>query len=352
MCAKRILVAPLGWGLGHATRCIPLVEELLRAGAEPWLASDGRALHLLRREFPDLPLLELPSYPIRYFSDHMVLNVATRSHGLLAAIWRENRLVQRWVREHRFDALLSDNRFGCFAPGLPSIFLTHQLFIRTPWQALDWAVRQLNHRFIRQFSECWVPDYPDLPNLSGRLSHGDTRLPHSFIGPLSRMQTLERPQRYDVAVVLSGPEPQRTRLEQTLLRQASTLPLRWLFVQGLTEERQQWRRQDQIDLCNFMSSGELNEALAASRIVVCRSGYSSIMDLAVLGKKAVLIPTPGQTEQEYLAQRLYRHKLFYTQSQAQLDLSRALVEVERYPGFSQLELGRGLLKEKVRQLAD
>jgi predicted glycosyltransferase len=352
---KRILVAPLNWGLGHAARCIPLIAALEEMGTQVILASDGSALRLLKAEFPHLPAFQLPSYGIRYRTSNMVLNIARQLPRILWAIRAEQWATRRLVREHGIHGILSDNRYGCFSRRAHSVMLTHQLRLRLSNGLTEWASNRLLQLALAKFDAVWTPDAPGEANLSGELSHGvnvhpDTR----YTGILSRMRSSARDAEYDVAVVLSGPEPQRTILEQRLLEQAMALPQKFIFVQGKTRSRQHYYAADHIEVVSYLTSADLNDVLVSSEVVVCRSGYSSIMDLAALGKKALLIPTPGQTEQEYLAANFDRQNIFLAQSQEQLDLEKGLRALTGTTGISPADFPadafRPVLEEWVEAL--
>jgi uncharacterized protein (TIGR00661 family) len=330
---KRILVAPLNWGLGHATRCIPVIRELQRQGAEVMLASDGRALDLLKSEFPDLFSVEMPAYAINYRTGNMVRNMAGQLPKILRAVYREHLFTQKLIARHRLDGIVSDNRYGCFTKKIPCVFLTHQLNIRTPYPALSRLVNFFNCRFIEKFNVCWVPDVAGEPNLSGKLSHGGFQKKIRYVGALSRMKFFEATKKYDVIAVLSGPEPKRSHLERAILEQAARLPQCFLIVQGRTERQERFFIEKNVEAVSFLASEELNEAILASKIFIGRSGYSTIMDLAKLGIPALLVPTPGQTEQEYLAEKFRRQGVFLMQKQGALDLEQAMAEL---PGFSGL----------------
>ncbi|MEL6923758.1 MAG: glycosyltransferase [Bacteroidota bacterium] len=330
---KRILVAVLNWGLGHATRCIPIIRELQRQGADVLIASDGRALALLQKEFPTLSCHTLPTYGIRYATSNMFWNMATQLPGILSAIYREQRFIETFVKSHNIDIIISDNRYGCRSTDCRNIFLTHQLNIKIPNRFLEYLVARINQKLIGRFQECWIPDYETTPNLSGDLSHGKTKVNRRFIGVLSRMQHLTKVRKeQDVIVVLSGPEPQRSRLEAKIIAQAKALPTHnFLIISGQTDQpATTMRLSPNVTQIAYLTSRQLNEAIAASSTVICRAGYSSIMDLVQLQKPAILIPTPGQTEQEYLAERFHRQGIFYRQSQADLDLAKAIKEINKY----------------------
>ena len=333
---KRILVAPLNWGLGHASRSIPLIQALEKAGAEVFLASDGAALHLLKAEFPHLPVLRLPSYKIRYAGSNMVRNIGAQLPRIIYAIRSEQRATESIVKKYGIHGVLSDNRYGCFSRAARSnVLLTHQLEVRTPIALLQWGANRVLQLALRKFDRIWAPDAAGDPNLSGALSHGWNKHPFvQFIGVLSRMRDYPREMEYDVAVVLSGPEPQRSALESLLLEQAMVLPQKFIFIQGKTESKQHYYAADHVEVVSYLTSKELNDVLCAAGAVVCRSGYSSIMDLAAIGKKALLIPTPGQTEQEYLADLLAAQSICCVQKQTQINLENALETIPATRGFT------------------
>lgn len=352
---KRILVTPLNWGLGHATRCIPIIERLEQLGAEVLLASDGEALQLLRAEFPHLPTFKLPSYRIRYRTANMTLNIAEQLPRLLWAIRSEQWALERIVRREGIDVVLSDNRYGCFSARAHSIMLSHQLHLRIPNAALQWTVNRILRLALAKFDAVWAPDTAGEPNLSGELSHGPRVHPNvAYTGILSRMRRYERASEYDVAVVLSGPEPQRSILEQRLLDQAISLPQKFIFVQGRTQAKKHYYAADNVEVVSYLTSRDLNDVLLASKTLVCRSGYSSIMDLVALGKKAILIPTPGQTEQEYLADYLAERNAYLIQKQESIDLLAAIMNVGRTSGIPageyRTDVFKGLLREWVESL--
>jgi UDP:flavonoid glycosyltransferase YjiC (YdhE family) len=346
----KILVAPLHWGLGHVTRCIPLIRVWLRQGHEVMLASDGAALDLLRAEFPQLQHVELPSYRIRYQGVSMVWNIARQLPRILYTVAAERRATEYICRQHGITHILSDNRYGCRSRRARSILLTHQLHLRVPSAGLQGVANWLLHRVLRRFDEVWVPDVAQSTNLAGVLAHPPlSEPPTRYVGLLSRMPTdvawpapsgdIER-----VAVVLSGPEPQRTLLEQLLLEQALALPQKFVFVQGKPQKKQHFFAADHVEVVSYLTSEGLAELLRQSDLVVCRSGYSSLMDLAVTGHRALLIPTPGQTEQEYLADNLAAQGTFLCQKQHEIDLEAAidaLSQPGRKWGLAPLDLGEG-----------
>lgn len=330
---KRILVAPLNWGLGHATRCIPLIEALEKRGFEPVIASDGIALALLKKEFPHLQTLELPAYNIEYAQNgaNFKWKILKQIPHLFQAVSRERKMVGKWLKEHKIDGIISDNRLGVHSKKVPSVFITHQLNVLSG--NTSWFTTKIHHFFIRKFNECWVPDSAGKPNLSGKLGHVKGNfLNVKYIGPLSRFQKNETEEIYDLMVILSGPEPQRTLLENKLQEELKNYESTVLFIRGVVEEEQKTTRRFNTTCYNFMNTKELETAFNQSKLVLSRSGYTTIMDLAKLGKKAFFIPTPGQYEQEYLARKLKKKGLAPYCKQDDFTIEH-LLQVDMYKGL-------------------
>lgn len=330
---KRILVAPLHWGLGHATRCIPIINGLISQGFEPVLASDGGALELLKKEFPKLKAFELPSYNISYSKkgNGFKLRFLRASPHILRTIKREKRFIAELVKSEHVAGIISDNRFGVRHKDIPSVYITHQINVlsgKTSWFSSKW-----HQKVIKKFDECWVPDFEFEPNLSGQLGHLKQKMTHTkYIGPLSRLKKQNYDHTIDVLVILSGPEPQRTQLEKKLLILLKNRRRKVIFVRGIIEDKQKITKIENIELYNYMTSKELEDAINTSKLIVSRSGYTTIMDLAKLEKKAIFIPTPGQFEQLYLAEILAKN--FIIPSVPQEHLTKNSLQFDTlYSGF-------------------
>lgn len=350
---KLILVAVLDWGLGHAGRIIPVVRALQGQGFSVMLASSGRAGLLLQHECPGLKYLECPAYKVRYPSRNMYRNMLLQLPHIFLTMIREHLWLRRIAREYRINGIVSDSRFGCFHPSLASVLITHQLrlVLQPNWvsRVVNWGYRHILHRF----DEIWVPDTPN--GLSGFLSYPSPFSSTRYIGCLSRLhpQLNAKEPEYELLVLLSGPEPQRSKLEELVVKQLKSLPhLRSLVVQGITDQTEDSViKGTESKMVSFLAGEDLLKAIHSARIVLCRSGYSSLMDLARLGKKAILVPTPGQPEQEYLGQRCREMDWAKVVEQENLNLSTALSAAEKVNGFpSQLEFFQKLPKNMVEIL--
>lgn len=333
---RNILVAPLNWGLGHATRCIPLIKELMFHGFNPIIASDGIALSLLKKEFPHLEAITLPSYNIEYArkASNFKLKLLLDSPIILKSIIKEKRIIKNLVRAGKIQGIISDNRFGVHNYKVPSVFITHQLNVLSG--TTTWLSSKIHRYIIKRFDECWVPDLEGKTNLSGVLGHvDDSSLNLKYIGPLSRFEKTITNKEYDILALLSGPEPQRSYFEKKLYKELLKTEQKVLFVRGQVENEQKSFTFKNITVYNFMTTQKLEAALNSSKVVVSRSGYTTIMDLAKLDKKAFFIPTPGQFEQEYLAERLDKMNLIPYCSQDDFSLD-ALSRIEDYKGLKNL----------------
>lgn len=330
---KRILVAPLNWGLGHATRSIPIIKALIDEGFEPIIASDGVALTLLQKEFPNLSYVELPSYNVTYAKNgkHFKLKLLKDSPKLLKAIKAEKKAIDYMLKNNNISGIISDNRLGVRNKHVPSVFITHQLNVLSG--NTTWLSTKVHQKIINKFDACWVPDTASEINLSGKLGHAHTiEIPTKYIGPLSRFTKRNCKIKNDLMVLISGPEPQRTLLEEKLLTELKHFTGKVLFVKGVMEKDQTIQMNGNITVYNFMTSDLLEKTINESAMVLCRSGYTTVMDLAKLSKKAFFIPTPGQFEQEYLAKRLTDMRIVPSCNQDDFTLGH-LDEISNYDGL-------------------
>ena len=333
-----ILVAPLNWGLGHAGRCVPLVQRFLDEGHEVILGGDGESMTLLRRHFPKLRYTYLAPLQLRYSaSRRQVWAMLKALPKLIAWAYKDHAMLQALLREEKIDRVVSDNRFGLYAEGVETIYITHQLhiFLPSPWRWLEPLVARLHARIYTRYNKVWVPDYGEPEkSLSGELGHPREKVNTkrlngklSYIGPLSRFCLIaERSDNgtvrrsglsgeaglFDVVAVLSGLEPQRTLLEKEVLNCYRGSEQRVLIVQGLMNRPNTRIKRGNITIVPTMKDSDLLPALLGARHIIARSGYSTIMDMETLGllpsttagdQRPILelIPTPGQPEQEYLA---------------------------------------------------
>lgn len=306
---ENILVCPLNWGLGHATRDVQIIKEQLLKGNKVMVAASGNPRAFLKNEFPDLPFIELPGYKITYAQKPFFLIwLLVQLPVFLYSIIQEHQQLKQIIRRYKITQVISDNRYGLWNRSITSVLITHQIFIQLPkhLQFFSGIVRRIMRKFILKFDECWVPDYEDETiSLCGSLAHGK-KLPENvkYIGPLSRFKNFDGSYQSshmpDVLAIISGPEPQRTIFERQIEQRFAASDQNVLMVCGLPDYKITNSKYANIKKVNHLSTPELGHCILYSKKIISRSGYSTIMDLHVLGKKAELFATPGQTEQEYL----------------------------------------------------
>ena len=350
LAGKKLLLAPLDWGLGHATRCVPVIRDLINYNCEVWLAGEGAQENLLREEFPSLPFLPLKGYRIKYAKNGVNRKLLLQIPSILRSIKEENKWLKEQISKYGFDAVISDNRYGLYHEKTFSVFITHQLCIKSSFG--KWSenlLQKWNYKLINKFNECWVPDEEGENSLSGELSH-PVKLPDipvKYIGPLSRFvrQSADSPKESFVTfgekknmeeakghllIILSGPEPQRTILENKIIDQIVSYPGTATIARGLPGERNIIPSTNSIHFYNHLSSEALNKEAMKAAYIISRSGYSTVMDIAALKKKSILVPTPGQTEQEYLAAYLMKKQFSFSVDQNNFSLLKNIEEAGNF----------------------
>jgi len=332
----KIIIAPLNWGIGHATRCVPVINELLKKKFEPIICSDGNALMYLKKEFPLLKTYELPSYNIKYSNKSYLLKLKLlfQIPKIKKAVADEYKVIQQIIKKENINGIISDNRFGVYSKIIPSIYITHQINVLSG--ITTFFTSKFHQKVMRNFNEIWIPDFKGDLKLAGKLSdNSKIKVPTKYIGVLSRfnsVKSIKKP-KYEVLILLSGIEPQRTMLERKLVLEFNNYPKKVLFVRGVLGNNPKLKDTKNIEFVNFQSQGELFKSIINSKIIIARSGYSTIMDLAVLSKKVFFIPTPNQTEQKYLAEHLKQLKISPFSKQKSFNIAM-LDDVENYTGFN------------------
>ncbi len=348
-----ILLAPLDWGLGHAARCIPIIEALLLKNVNITVAVNGAAAQLIKNSCPQVKIeTNIPNYNISYSKNGFFtkIKLLTQLPKIKKAIKAENTWLKQYCTQHKVDIIISDNRYGFFNTNIFSVFITHQLQPITPLG--NWANTYLQkylYHFIHNFNQCWVYDNLGHNALAGQLSKTDLpNIPTRYIGTHSRLNVLNIPKLYDVAIILSGPEPQRSILEHKLLAQAKHLTLSVCLVRGISN-KESLNNEGIKKTYNLADTETINKIVNSSRFIICRSGYSSAMDYLSIGAQCIFIPTPGQTEQLYLAKYLSEKKWAITTTQNNVDLQN-IIEKAKIFEFKNTEIGNKLALQKAVDL--
>jgi uncharacterized protein (TIGR00661 family) len=322
---KTVLFTVLDWGLGHATRSIPIIHAFLRKGFQVSIAGEGNSLLLLKKEFPELSFYPLDGIQVSY--NNSSLDVLLKTPSLLKSIKKEHAQFIELCNHINPQMIVSDNRYGAWHPTIPSIFIGHQLYLQAPnafSKFVEPFLFYLHKKFLKRFTKIWIPDFPGNNNLSGVLSHHSSihrNFKCEFIGALSRLNKEESnhpDNAYEIAVLISGPEPQRSYFEEACINEAKRVNKKTIIVRGKPSEEKK-STDGNITMVSHLDNQELSSVLSQAKYIVCRSGYSTLMDLAKLNKTALCIPTPGQTEQLYLAKHLSnQHKIIF-QEQHQMN---------------------------------
>ena len=332
---KRVLVAPLDWGIGHATRCVPIIKALVSNNFEVVIAADGRPLHLLITEFPELEIIRFSGYNIKYPQYFpMSISMLLQIPKIMWNIKKENNTLNNIIEDYKIDGVISDNRFGLHTNKVPCVFITHQLEIQSPYFSEE--IQKFNYKYINKFNACWIMDDKE-NNLAGNLSKPE-KIPNNtiYIGPQSRFKYQKSEKKYEFLAIVSGPEPQRTIIEKGLVKALKDRKEKSIILLG-KPELNKTKQIGNLTIKSHLKSEDLNTIILQSNLVICRPGYSTIMDLQKLGGKAFFIPTPGQTEQEYLAKRLHEKKICYSQKQEEFNFTKGVAESKHYSGFSKLK---------------
>lgn len=399
-----IVLAPLDWGLGHTTRCIPIIRELLNLSCMVVVACNEEQRKILKAEFPTLVFKYLRGYEVQYSTSRWktLFSLIIQWPKIRKAIRAEQAWLEKFVSENKVDGVISDNRYGFHSKNIPSVIITHQLNLRTGLgKKIDKLASRRLQNFLRKFDQCWIPDNQAPDDIAGALSdsamipgkyavnNGSLHKPRiQYLGPISRLTTglssVSRSSRSSATplntgnapgntvdtsgttgytpgnksadtlplIILSGPEPQRSILEKKIIRQAAHYKQSCLLIRGLPNATKDIST-TYVQTINYADSNTLSKYIKQAPVVICRSGYSSVMDMGKLQKKMILIPTPGQGEQEYLGSYLQSKKIALNYSQENFDLAAALKEAEDFE-FSRISFNKhsyaGIVAEFVRSL--
>jgi len=350
---KKILVAVLDWGLGHAARSCRIITELQREGHQIVIASSGDALRLLRQEFPNVPSYSLPETGVRYASgEFLIPNLLFRVPKWIRQIKEEHQQTSQIIHKERIDLVISDNRYGCYSETIYSIMVCHQMVIPLNglWRIFKGFISWLQFLRIKKFNEVWVPDF------SSRLLSGEMGfypgLNVKYIGPLSRFGAeteSQQPKKYFISAIISGPDPLRQKLVEKLEQILSKIDKPCLILTGQPGLTGQVAIKNKLTICGHLSTTQLQDAIIGSAYIIARSGYSSIMDFITLGSAVLYIPTPGQPEQEYLAQRMREAKLAEWLSEDDLMVSSVMSKLQDLKSVK-LERNHSSLKKAIMDI--
>lgn len=338
---KKVFIAPLNWGLGHATRLLPLIKYLLNKNYMVYIGASGRSRNVLQQEVKDCTFVDFPEYPIRYpqtrfFVTRFMLIVFPQ---MLRAMKNEQNQLKILHKQYGFDLIISDNRFSLALQGVKSLLISHQLRYKLPWpiQKMEWLPEYFNYIHFKKYHLILIPDIDDQKSFSGELSHKMRYLPAKklyYMGIISGLENnnKEESENIDYLIIISGPEPQRTKFEKIILNQLGELEGKVVVALGKPEKNYKIRIGD-TEVFTYLNRKNISYYMRRAKLIISRPGYTTVMEMIETGKRGLFIPTPGQVEQVYLAQYYMENNWCYSISQFDLDLKSAVKEAENYPGF-------------------
>lgn len=314
----KVLICPLDWGLGHASRMIPVIQQFIEMNYHVFIGGSGKSGELLQLTYPELSFVHFPASVIRYTRNGNLLfsKLLMQIPFMVVSAIREHREIEKLTETYDFDLIVSDNRYGLFCKDAYCVFITHQISPVLPllFRWLRYPVFLILKRIMQQYNECWIPDFEDMrQSLSGKLSHQYKLPAHTYyVGILSRFQmdktenNVSSTEKYALVIIASGPEPQLGMFIKLIVDQVQGLQCRTLLITGLNHDLnpQEYRKHNLLTIVPHLNIQQFRKVMQDACYIICRAGYSSVMDLVFLKKPAVLVPTPGQPEQEYLARYL------------------------------------------------
>lgn len=353
-----VLVSPLAWGLGHATRDIPIIRELINKGHDVTIATSGGALELLKKECPDCQFIYFEDYPAPYSSTRFFLPKFFANVPLLMkALTEEKKMTDYLISRNGFDAIISDSRLGVFSEEIPSFFISHQLRFSVPQyiKPVETVSQYINEYFHSKFERVIIPsNSPDADCLSGKLSQSMRKITNMkayYAGILSSVHKMDTREDLDFLIIISGPEPQRSKLEEIILKQVRKLPGEKVVLLGRPQDNFETKLDGRTTVKSYVTDEEKIVLMNRAKFIISRSGYTTMMDIAELEKKrGLFIPTPGQTEQEYLSQYYEEQGWFYSESQYRLKLIKDIEIATEYTGFPPMSKSKDNVKKLYKEV--
>jgi len=290
-----VLISPLNWGMGHVSRSIALITELVQQKNQVYFAGDEDQIRMVRSYHPDIKIIHHLGYPFRFGAKgNFGLDLAFSYPALNKRLKEERKEVEKYVSENKIDLVISDHRYGFLSEKVPSVLLTHQVNLPVKWHE-QW-VQKIHHNLLAKFNRIWVPDYED-SRLSGDLSKNPGSFDLEFIGPLSRFKDIDKDRIRDLEVVImiSGPDVYGEKFLKKQMKNAELRDAIYLVSPFLKEKFE--GESNVIATSDWTQSDQL---ILKTKKLIAPSGYSTIMDLEFLNIASDLTPTVGQREQEYL----------------------------------------------------
>jgi len=335
-----IIYAVCSWGLGHSTRSLPVIRKLMNENNSLTIISNGRSLDLLKKELRDnASYVDIVDYPMLLSENARQFMAKSMIYWPLFIKRIESGLIKlnRLIEKKKYDLIVSDGRYDMYSKKIPSFFISHQIRIMNPLRIrmLETGSELFNKFFFKRFSGVIVPDYKE-NSFSGDLSHNLRKIDENMLhyaGALSDFSKKTCKKDVDYLISISGPEPQRSMLEENISSQIQDLTGNIVMTLGKAEKTSEIKK-EKITTYSFLTKEKREDLLNRTKLVIARSGYSTIMDLGVIGTKALLIPTPGQIEQEYLSEYHNTLGTFYSVKQDEIDIKRDVDIAKKTTGIT------------------
>ena len=290
---KRVLFSALNWGMGHVSRSIGLVSQLIENDNTLFIACDENQKQIFQCYFPNVEYIQHEGYPFQFrgkgdFSGDFMRNWSKLSSRLK----KEPIEVELLVDKHEIDTVISDHRYGFRSDKVSSVFITHQLNLPVKWYQK--SIQAIHVRLLRKYHHIWVMDFAD-SRLAGELSRNKKSLPVEYIGPYSRFMNYDLPvvKNNTTVVIASGPLIYAQLFLGNQLNKSSpndnvvvVAPKKVVSPNEILRISNNWLEQDQVIL--------------NAQKIISNTGYTTIMDLFFLKAECELYSTKGQSEQEYL----------------------------------------------------
>ncbi len=339
--SKNVFIAPLNWGLGHATRLLPLIRKFLDHDYRVYIGASGRSKELLLKEVPDCIYIDFPEYPIKYSKSHLFVSrfMLVTFPGMLLAMRKEKRILKKLQAQYQFAIIISDNRFSLALKNVDCYLISHQLRYKLPWPIgkMEWLPEYFNFYLFNKYRKILVPDREEAESLSGDLSHHMRYIPKEklyYTGIITDLELEEEnhSQSIDYFVIISGPEPQRTIFEQIVFNQIHKFDGKIVGALGIPEKNYKIRIGKAVFYA-YLNRKEMLSYMNRAKFIIARPGYTTVMEMVELGKRGLFVPTPGQIEQEYLARHFMDKGWCFSKKQSGINLRESVKQAKMYPGF-------------------
>lgn len=351
-----VFISPLNWGLGHATRDLPIINEILGHGHHVTIGTTGPTLALLKKECPKCHFIDFPGYSATYSSSRFFLPKFVKDiPKMLKAFSNENKNVNKIFSREKYDLVVSDCRYGVYSAKIPSFLITHQITFHLPMVKLAEPVTELFNKYsFNHFRRVIVPDNVPPNNLCGKLCEPNFRKIKEklyYAGILCSIKKMKIKEDLDYLFSISGPEPQRTKFEDIITKDVKNVRGDKVILLGKPHEDFERKLDKNTLVKSHASRDEMTKLMNRAKFIICRSGYTTMMELAELGKKhGLFMPTPGQPEQEYLSKYYMDKGWFYSTSQYKLDIVEDIEKTSDYKGFPVMSKSADNARRLYREL--